>query len=31
MVFIDEVITRPPKLIKLAESGDGGKDGARGK
>jgi len=29
--LIDEVITRPPKLVKPAESGDGGKDGAKGK
>jgi ATP-dependent Clp protease protease subunit len=29
--LIDEVITRPPKLVKLAESGDGGKDGAKGR
>jgi ATP-dependent Clp protease protease subunit len=29
--LIDEVITRPPKVIKAAESGDGGKDEAKSK
>ncbi len=29
--LIDEVITRPPKLVKLAESGDGEKDGVKGR
>ena len=29
--LIDEVITRAPKMIKAADSGDGGKDGAKSK
>jgi ATP-dependent Clp protease protease subunit len=29
--LIDEVITRPPKVIKAAESGDSGKDEAKSK
>ncbi|MGE0644895.1 MAG: ATP-dependent Clp endopeptidase proteolytic subunit ClpP [Nitrospira sp.] len=29
--IIDEVITRPPKLMKAVESNDGAKDGAKGK
>ncbi len=29
--IIDEVITRPPKMMKLVEQGDGGKDGAKDK
>ena len=29
--LIDEVITRPPKLVKAAESGDSGKDEAKSK
>jgi ATP-dependent Clp protease protease subunit len=29
--LIDEVITRPPKFMKAVESGDGVKDGIKGK
>ena len=29
--LIDEVITRPPKFMKAVESGDGAKDGIKGK